>query len=90
MSPSVWGRPACWSGSIDGRASGFKLFVRPGSRLEHVGLQSLDVITGINEVEIGSPSTLLELFEQLKTATRVTVQYERAGRREAIEFTVNR
>lgn len=73
----------------DGRADGFKLVgIRPGSLYTYLGVRSGDVIRRVNGDEINSPSKALTLYEQLRSAARVTVDIERRGKPMSLNFNI--
>jgi len=73
----------------DGRADGFKLVgIRPGSLYTYLGVRSGDVIRRVNGDEINSPSKALSLYEQLRSAARVTVDIERRGKPMSLNFNI--
>jgi len=73
----------------DGKPQGFKLVgIRPGSLYSQIGLRSGDVIKGVNDEEISSPNKALELYEKLKNSPSVSVEIERRGRREQLDFSI--
>ncbi|MCP3102775.1 hypothetical protein LZ198_28250 [Myxococcus sp. K15C18031901] len=64
----------------EGKPVGFKLFsVRPDSVFTKLGLQERDIIQAINGITLDSPGKVMEVYEQLDTATRVEVDLDRGG-----------
>jgi general secretion pathway protein C len=65
----------------NGVANGFKLFsIQPGSIYASLGIENGDVVQRVNGYELNSPDKALELYQKLKEAGQVTLDYERGGR----------
>jgi general secretion pathway protein C len=65
----------------DGRPDGFKLFsIRPDSIYPLMGFQNGDTIERINGHDLDSPDKALEVYSELRNASRIEVEFERAGR----------
>ena len=70
-----------------GKPRGFKIVgVRPGSLYSHVGVRSGDILKSVNGEEINSPTKALQLFEKLKNSDSVTLDVERRGRKQTLEY----
>lgn len=63
----------------NGAIEGFRVFVRPGSDYEQLGIRNKDVIRRVNGVAIDSPERALELYQQLRSATSAEVELARDG-----------
>jgi general secretion pathway protein C len=64
----------------DGVARGFKVFsVRPGSVYAQLGVESGDVVRGINGLELSSPERALEAYALLRGARTLDIELERHG-----------
>lgn len=64
----------------NGQANGFKLFqIQPGSLYSSIGIENGDVITRINGYEVNSPDKALEVYQKLREASHVSLDYERGG-----------
>ena len=73
----------------DNQYQGFKLVgVRPGSLYRAIGIRSGDVITAVNGNKIDSPNKALELFEQLKSSSQISVEIERRGQPKTLGYTI--
>lgn len=73
----------------DNQYQGFKLVgVRPGSLYRAIGIRSGDVITAVNGNKIDSPNKALELFEQLKSSSNISVEIERRGQPKTLGYTI--
>ncbi len=65
----------------DGLCHGFKLFsIKPGSLTYQLGLRSGDIVRRINGKNLDSPEKVLELYAQLKDASRIALLLEREGK----------
>jgi general secretion pathway protein C len=73
----------------DNQYQGFKLVgVRPGGLYRAIGIRSGDVITAVNGTKIDSPNKALELFEQLKSSSNITLEIERRGQPKTLNYTI--
>ena len=65
-----------------GRGAGFRLVaVKPDGAFARIGLQSGDLVSAINGLELTSIEKALELFAKLRSAGHLSVDLERGGRR---------
>jgi len=63
-----------------GGMDGVRLYaLRPASLLARLGLRNGDRILGINGSPLGSPERAIGLYRELRTASRIDVDLERAG-----------
>ncbi len=63
-----------------GRAVGFKFSrIAAGSVAERLGLRQGDVVRRVNGVALDSPERVLELYPQLRDATRIELEVGRGG-----------
>jgi len=73
----------------DGQANGFKLFsIRPGSLYSKIGIKNGDVISRINGYEITSPDKALEIYSKLKDAKQITVDLNRRGKPQTLDYSI--
>jgi general secretion pathway protein C len=73
----------------DNQYQGFKLVgVRPGGLYRAIGIRSGDVITAVNGNKIDSPNKALELFEQLKSSSNISLEIERRGQPKTLNYTI--
>jgi general secretion pathway protein C len=73
----------------DGRATGFRLHaVRPDGVFARIGLRSGDVVVGINGLPLTSPESGLEAFVKLRSASHVSLELEREGRRVSFDYRI--
>ncbi len=73
----------------DGQANGFKLFsIRPGSLYSKIGIKNGDVISRINGYEITSPDKALEIYSKLKNAKQITVDLNRRGKPQTLDYSI--
>lgn len=73
----------------NGQPNGFRIMdIQPGSIYERLGLKRGDVIKGVNGDAVDSPAKAMELYNQLRTSPRITLQIERNGRSEDMNYNV--
>lgn len=73
----------------NGKLAGYR--IRPGQDrqlLEKFGLRSGDVVTAINGVPMDNPLKALELMRDLKSATSLSVDIERRGVPQSLNFSI--
>jgi type II secretion system GspD-like secretin len=71
----------------DGKPNGFKLFgIRPSSFWSKLGFTNGDIIQKINGQEITTPDKALEVYSQLKTATKIEVDLIRRGNQKKFTY----
>lgn len=74
---------------VGGKTSGYRMFnIVPGSIYEKIGLKNNDVVERINDVEIKSPDSLYQLFQQIKNESRITMDFNRGGRKESVKIEI--
>jgi general secretion pathway protein C len=74
---------------IGGKISGYQLLeIVPGSLYTKLGLQNNDVVERVNGVEIRSPDTLYQLFQQIKNERRIALDISRGGKRESMNIEI--
>ncbi|UCG38907.1 MAG: hypothetical protein JSV00_01340, partial [bacterium] len=62
----------------DGKPDGFKVFnIRPGSLFAQLGMVNGDIIKRVNGLDITGPEQALQMFQQLRDESQVTVDLER-------------
>lgn len=72
----------------EGRPSGLKLLsVRSGSIFSKLGLRRGDILQRINGLELDIKRGL-EIFNQLKNETRITIDLERRGGRQTLDYEI--
>ncbi len=73
----------------NGQYQGFKLIgVRPGSLYRALGIRSGDIIQRVNGTEINSPNKAIELFERLRTDSKIALDIERRGQKRTLQFSI--
>ncbi len=73
----------------NGKYEGFKLVgVRPGSLYRAIGIRSGDILRSINGQAINSPNKAMELFNQLRSQSRITMEVERRGKIENFQYSI--
>lgn len=74
---------------VDGKTSGYRIFnIAPGSIYTRLGLTNNDVVERVNGVEINSPDSLYQLFQQIKNEKKITVDFNRGGTRESVNIEI--
>ncbi len=59
---------------------GFRvLAIARGSVLDRAGLHDGDVIRGVDGMDVSTPATALEVYQQLRSANRLTIDLDRGG-----------
>lgn len=72
-----------------GKKHGLKLMnVTDQSMYSTLGLQSGDVLTSVNGETIRSQAHALELMDKFREADRVTIEYERRGKSEELQYDI--
>ncbi|MCB0393191.1 MAG: PDZ domain-containing protein [Bdellovibrionales bacterium] len=72
-----------------GEVQGFRLVdIAPDSIYEKLGLKPGDVIRSVNGEEVNSPAKAIELYNRLKTDTRIAIDIERGGRPETFNYNI--
>ena len=73
----------------DGKPNGFRLYaIRPNSIFAKIGLQNGDTIKGINGNDMTTPDAALALYSKLRNASHLSVQVERRGAMETMDYTI--
>lgn len=74
---------------VGGKTSGYTIFnIVPGSIYTKIGLQNNDIVERVNGVEINSPDSLYQLFQQLKNEKRIALDFKRDGKRESVNIEI--
>ncbi|MFS4460273.1 type II secretion system protein GspC [Bdellovibrio sp. HCB2-146] len=72
-----------------GNINGFRLLdMQPGSIYEQLGLQRMDVIKAVNGTPVDSPAKAMELYQTLKNDPKVSIQIERNGKSESLNYNI--
>ena len=73
----------------DGKPDGLTVTgVRPDSIFTKLGLQSGDIITGVDGREIQSVDDALRLYQSLKSSPNVSVQIRRRGEQKNMDYSI--
>lgn len=73
----------------DGKPDGLSLdSVAPDSIFQEMGLQSKDVITGVNGKNISTVDDCMEVYKSLSEASAVVLEVNRGGQKETIHYNV--
>ncbi len=71
----------------NGQTVGFKLVeMERGSLLEQIGLKVGDLLVEINQVKLDSPEKALQVFQQLRDASNISLGLVRNGKRENFQY----
>jgi general secretion pathway protein C len=74
---------------LGGKIAGYAIFdILPGSLYSRLGLQNNDVVERVNGVEIKSPETLYQLFQQIRHQQRIALDFSRGGKRETVTIEI--
>lgn len=72
-----------------GNINGFRLLdMQPGSIYEQLGLVRMDVIKSVNGTPVDSPAKAMELYQTLKNDPKVSIQIERNGKNENLQYNI--
>jgi general secretion pathway protein C len=73
----------------NGKVVGIRLFgIRPDTLLGTLGLENGDRLQSINGFDMASPEKALEAYARLRTADHLTVQVNRRGANQNIDFNI--
>ena len=73
----------------DGVADGLAVSnIKPGSIFARMGLQSGDIVQGLDGRNIQTPDDVMEVYQRLKSGSRVTVQVMRDGEEKIINYQI--
>jgi general secretion pathway protein C len=68
---------------------GFRLdAIRPGSLFARLQLQNGDTLRAVNGTELTTPDAAIMLYTKLRTASHVSLQIEREGRRQTLDYAI--
>lgn len=73
----------------DGKPDGFKVFnIRPGSIFASLGMVNGDIIKRVNGLDITGPEQALQMFQQLRDESQVTVDLERFRKNLTLQYEI--
>lgn len=73
----------------DGKTVGFRIFaIQPGSIYTKLGLKNNDIIARVNGVLIDDPTKGLQLFNALKTESKIELDIERTGVKRSLKYDI--
>ena len=73
-----------------GAINGFRLVeIQPGSLYEDLGFKKNDVIKNVNGEAVDSPAKAMELYNSLKTDSNVSIDFDRNGRMQTSNFSID-
>ncbi len=71
------------------KINGYRIFaITPGSIYANIGLLDGDVIHSVNGIQVTTPESALQLFQQLQNERRFTVNIDRNGQSMTLNYTV--
>ena len=74
---------------VEGKTRGYRMFnIVSGSIFTKLGIQNNDIVERVNGVEINSPDTLYQLFQQIKSERKIALDFNRGGRRESVTIEI--
>ena len=74
---------------ITGEINGFRiLFIKPESIFTELGLKPGDLLQEVNGQKVTSIQQAMEMYQSLKSVNNISVNIEREGRKEALNFNV--
>ncbi len=74
---------------VGGRIKGYRIFaISPGSIYSSIGLRDGDVLRSVNGIQVTTPESALQLFQQLRNERRFTLNVERNGQPMTLNYTV--
>lgn len=72
-----------------GETYGFRLLeIQPDSIYTQLGLQVMDVITGVNGTPVTTQQQALEMYQTLRNSPNIKITVERGGKSEELSYTV--
>lgn len=72
-----------------GGVEGFRFVsIQPGSIYEKLGFKPMDVIKSVNGESVNSPTKAMELYNALRTESKIYMQIERNGRLEDFNYNI--
>jgi len=75
--------------SPEGKNDGFRVVsISPASFYERIGLRNGDVIQRINGVEVKDPQTFMQVFNQLKDESNITMDLMRNSQKETFSYEI--
>lgn len=73
----------------DGKPNGFKVFnIRPNSLFMKLGMVNGDIIKRVNGLDITGPEQALQMYQQLKQESRITLDLERFSKNITLQYEV--
>ena len=73
----------------DGVADGLAVSnIKPGSLFARMGLRNGDIVQGLNGRNIQTPDDVMEVYQRMKSGSRITVQVMRDGEEKIINYQI--
>ena len=74
---------------VDGKSNGFRIFaIQEDSIYAKIGLQNGDILKRVNEIDVRDPQNFMQVFQQLKDETRITVDFVRNTEEKRFDYTI--
>ena len=74
---------------VDGKSNGFRIFaIQEDSIYAKIGLQNGDILRRVNQVDVRDPQNFLQVFQQLKGESRITVDFVRNTEEKTFDYTI--
>ena len=74
---------------VNGKVDGFRILnLAPGSIYDKLGLKRNDVIKGVNGEPVDSPAKAVQLYNDLKTSSSISITIDRNGRPETLNYSI--
>ncbi len=73
----------------DGQADGFRIFaIQEDSVYARIGLQNGDILKRVNQIDVRNPQNFLQVFQQLKDESRITIDLVRNSEEKTFDYTI--
>ncbi len=73
----------------DGKPDGFRIFaIRKDSLYARIGLQDGDILQRVNDIEVRNPQNFLQVFDQLKGESSITINLIRDNKEETFAYSI--
>ncbi|MFQ5580640.1 MAG: type II secretion system protein GspC [Nitrospiria bacterium] len=73
----------------NGKSDGFRIFaISKGSLYSKIGLQNGDILHRVNGMEVNDPKNFLQVFEQLKDESQITVDLVRRNEKATLNYEI--
>jgi len=74
---------------VDGKSNGFRIFaIQEDSIYAKIGLQNGDILRRVNQIDVRDPQNFMQVFQQLKDESRITVDFVRNTEEKTFSYTI--